>query len=365
MNFLIETKQEYTIHLVNSITTLIYDGLANIYEEAKNKAAQTSKNNEELKIFQLLLSSVPKWNPNIIDSEYQRIIRLNTLGKTIEDLLKAVIKSNIIVLTNINIDYDEKLLKDLNIQDDFKNFIHFVYIECARAFYNSPFLFSHRESSIDIKRNQTKILEMIQFCIKDAIRKMIPLQVTIKTYLDNKQNKLPCDLQSESKQLMEILKSEKNRRTEVTPSSPKQLADVLAATTLMSDDYNSDSSKGGKINKNNKILKNNNKIIELSEQTLRSSILNIDTENENKNIFILDSGTANKNIKNNKNNISESSAYYENNKNNVIEEYSNKNNKKQYISKELPILKETEVSSENSEKNNKGKNYKYFSHLNV
>jgi hypothetical protein len=362
MNFLIETKQEYTIHLVNSITTLIYDGLANIYEEAKNKAIETSKNNEELKIFQMLLSSVPKWNPNIIDSEYQRIIRLNTLGKTIEELLKAVIKSNIIVLTNINIDYDERLLKDLNIQDDFKNFIHFVYIECARAFYNSPFLFSHRESTLNIKRNQSEILKIIQECIKNAIRKMIPLQVTIKTYLDNKQNKLPCDLQSESKQLMEILKSEKNRRTELTPSSPKQLADVLAATTLMSDDYNTDSSNGGNVNKNNNILKNNNKIIELSEQTLRSSILNIDTENENKNIFILDSGTKNKN---NKKNVSESSAYYENSKNNVIEEYSNKNNKKQYMQKELPILKETEVSSENSEKNNKGKNYKYFSHLNV
>ena len=45
MNFLIETKQEYTIHLVNSINSLVYDGLQNIYEEAKKNA----KNNDELK----------------------------------------------------------------------------------------------------------------------------------------------------------------------------------------------------------------------------------------------------------------------------------------------------------------------------
>ena len=108
MNFLIETKQEYTIHLVNSIYPLIYDGLQNIYEEAK----KTAKNNDELKIFQILLSSVPKWNSNIIDAEYQRIIRLNNLGKTIEELLKAVIKANIVVLTNTNIDYNEQLLRN-------------------------------------------------------------------------------------------------------------------------------------------------------------------------------------------------------------------------------------------------------------
>ena len=96
MNFYIETKKEYTIHLVNSLYQLIYEGLQNIYEEAK----KTAKNNDELKIFQIMLSDVPKWNPNIIDGEYQRIIRQNNLGKTIEDLLKAVIKSNIVVLTN-------------------------------------------------------------------------------------------------------------------------------------------------------------------------------------------------------------------------------------------------------------------------
>ena len=340
MNFLIETKNEYTIHLVNSITQLIYDGLLNIYEESKKSA----KNNDELKIFQIFLSNVPKWNPNIIDSEYQRIIRLNSLGKTIEDLLKAVIKSNIMVLTNTNIDYDENLLKELNIQDDFRNFIHFVYIECARSFYNSPFLFSDRNTTIDIKRNQSEILKMIQECIKNAIRKMVPLQVTIKTYLDTKNSKLPCDLKSESKQLIDILKSEKNRRTELTPSSPKQLVDVLGSA--LSEDFNNP--RGA----NNSFLKKNSKQIEFSEKTLRDSILNIDTEHENKNIFIV---SPQPQVKNSKKNVSESSAYYENSKNNVIEEYSNK----------LPALNETEIDSSENKKNIKDKNYKYFSHLNV
>jgi hypothetical protein len=358
MNFLIETKQEYTIHLVNSIYSLVYDGLQNIYEEAKKSA----KNNDELKIFQILLSGVPKWNPSIIENEYQRILRLNNLGRTIEDLLKAVIKANIVVLTNTNIDYNESLLKELNIQDDFKNFIHLVYIECARSFYNTPFLFSHRDSPIDIKRNQTEILKIIQECIKNAVRKMIPLQITIKTYLENKNSKMPNDLESEGNQIKSLLKSEKVRRSEVTPSSPRLFHEVIA-TTLHSDEY-----KAGNL------LKNNSKTFNFdnfapqqkesnSEKTLRDSILNLQTE-ENKNIFM------NKNTNSNvfipptntnkppkSSNMSESSVYYDQiNKNNLIEEYSNIN--------KLDTL----IEADEEPKVEQGKSvnsFKYFSNLNI
>jgi hypothetical protein len=329
MNFLIETKQEYTIHLVNSINQLVYEGLQNIYEEAKNNA----KNNDELKIFQILLSNVPKWNPDIINNEYQRIIRLNNLGKTIEDLLKAVIKSNIVVLTNTNVDYNDKLLQELNIQDDFKNFIHLVYIECARSFYNTPFLFSHRESPLEIKRNQTEILKIIQDCIKNAIRKMIPLQITIKTYLE-KNNKVATDLKSESNQIKNMLKSEKMRRTDATPSSPRELHSVLAST-VRSEDMNGV-----------KLLKNNNKTLDFSEKTLRDSILNQDMSEVKPKANL---NNLNSIVKNNFSNLSESSVYYEPGKHNLIEEYSNKNGLE-------PLTEKSERSEQNE---------KYYSNLNV
>ena len=353
MNFLIETKQEYTIHLVNSINPLIYDGLQNIYEEAKKNA----KSNDELKIFQILLSNVPKWNPSIIDNEYQRIIRLNSLGKTIEDLLKAVIKANITVLTNTNIDYNQELLKELNIQDDFKNFLHLVYIECARSFYNTPFLFSHRDIPIEIKRNQIEILKIIQDCIKNAIRKMIPLQITIKTYLENKNNQIPTDLQSESKQIKNLLKSEKFKKSEITPSSPRQLHEVLAATI--------NSEGNGILLDNSKIFNFNNFPKESnSEKTLRDSILNMNTEEINKNKAKINNVFMKPQSNNNKskpNNYSESSVYYEHKNNVVIEEYSNN----------LSMLNEKDEDNEQEEininvnKNKQDKTPKYFSNLNI
>jgi hypothetical protein len=33
LNFLVETKQEYTIQLINLLTQLIYEGLQSIYQE--------------------------------------------------------------------------------------------------------------------------------------------------------------------------------------------------------------------------------------------------------------------------------------------------------------------------------------------
>jgi hypothetical protein len=360
MNFLIETKHEYTIHLVNSIYQLIYDGLQNIYEDAKKNA----KNNDELKIFQIFLSSVPKWNPSIIDSEYQRIIRLNSLGNTIEDLLKAVIKSNIVVLTNSNIEYNEQLLKELNIQDDFKNFIHLVYIECARSFYNTPFLFSHRDSPIDIKRNQSEILKIIQECVKNAVRKMIPLQITIKTYLENKSNKIPKDMESESQQIKSLLRSER-RRTEVTPSSPRQLHEIIG--TVHSDEY-----KGG-----NSILKDNSKVFNFnnfspqnSEKTLRDSILNLQTEDKtNNNVFINPQKSVVKPKQKSAFGMSESSVYYENvdKNNNLIEEYSN-NKGNTFTGLKINEKNSLNIINENDEKSaekQSGNPFKNFSHLNV
>jgi hypothetical protein len=358
MNFLIETKQEYTIHLVNAMYPLIYEGLQSIYEDAR----KMSTSNDELVNFQRLLKAIPSWNPMMIESEYNRILRINTLGKTIEDLLKAVIKANIVVLTNTNIEYDEKLLKELNIQDDYKSFVHLVYIECARNFYNSPYLFYHKNTDLDIKRHQTEILENIKSCIQNAIRKMIPLQITIKTYLDNKNTKIPTDINSETEQLKKLLHSDKNFKGGksnadfATPSSPRKLHEILA-TTVKSEEYRNPFS----------LIKDNSKTLQFSEKTLRDSILDINTEdnkqNKNQNVFL-----NNKVKSKSSGGMSESSVYYDNSKNNVIEEYTNN----------LSPLEDKDDSSENKnsitfnktsnlQKNNlnREKGHKYFSNLNV
>ena len=42
-------------------------------------------------------------------------------------------------------------------------FIHKCYIECARQFYSSPYLFYHEIKSIDKKRNQRDSYDLTNF----------------------------------------------------------------------------------------------------------------------------------------------------------------------------------------------------------
>jgi hypothetical protein len=179
MNYLVETKTEYTIQLTNILVPLIYEGIASIYDDAIKIAHQ----DEELKTFQIFLKKIPKWNNNLLENETNRILCISACPEILKDLINAVIKANIMILTNTH-PSDKSLLK-INTKFDFKEFIHNCYIESARIFYNNPFLFYHKHSIYDINRNQKDAKENIRNAIIEAIRKMLPLKMIIKEYLGN------------------------------------------------------------------------------------------------------------------------------------------------------------------------------------
>ena len=183
-NYLVEIKNEYTLTLVNILTPLIYQGIESIYKDSE----KLGNENEILKIFQGLLRRVPKWNQNIIDNETKRILSNSKCSDWLYDLIKAVIKSNIILLTyqpkkknnNLNI-VKKEFYESISLSD----FIHKVYIECAREIWNNPYLFSHDYNPIDIKRNQRDALFLIKEAIREAIRKMLPVRHILESYLGN------------------------------------------------------------------------------------------------------------------------------------------------------------------------------------
>jgi hypothetical protein len=108
---------------------------------------------------------------------------MSTCPELLKKLVNAVVKSNIMILTNTH-PSDKSLLK-INTNFDFKEFIHNCYIESARSFYTNPFLFYHKHSLYDINRNQKDAKEIIRNAIIEAIRKMLPLKMIIKEYLGN------------------------------------------------------------------------------------------------------------------------------------------------------------------------------------
>ena len=141
-NFLVETKNEYTTHLSNILTPLILEGLQSIYKEAVVIAE--GKENELLKIFQSFLKRIPKCNTSMIEKETNRIINSSHSYDWLNDLIKATLKSNLIVLM-----YNPTLRVQSKINPSFYqniktiDFIHRVYIECARELWNNPYLLYH------------------------------------------------------------------------------------------------------------------------------------------------------------------------------------------------------------------------------
>ena len=193
----LERKNEYTNFLINLLAPILYDGINSIY----NDGIKLCNKGDELKIFQSLLKSIPDWTSTILDDEINRI-KVISKCEYLEDLIKAVIKSNISLLMNNKL--IDKSLYDINLNQ----FIHNCYITIAKEFYQYPDLLYHNNKSLDIKRNQRESILLIKEGIKNSIRKMIPLNIILKDYLHDN-NKIH-DNETERNNMNKLLYNDMN-----------------------------------------------------------------------------------------------------------------------------------------------------------
>jgi len=187
INFFVETKLEYTTQLVNVLTPLVYEGIQSIYSESLKASNEA---NNVLKLFQTFLKRIPKWNDEMIKQETDRIMNNSKSYSWLHDLVKATVKANIIVLTynpNCNLPngykvltkIDPKFYQNIRIED----FIHKIYIECARELWNNPYLMYHQYPPIELKRNQRDTIHLVKDSIKEGIRKLLPVKEILEIYL--------------------------------------------------------------------------------------------------------------------------------------------------------------------------------------
>lgn len=192
---IVEIKTEYTDFFINMVAPLIYEGIKSIYfraietekqyEEAANRNI-AFKNPGVLKIFQHFLKGVPALNVNLIESEMIRIRDSSKHADIFDKLVKAVIKSNIVLLTYNASGKECKLVNEkFHEKVDVNNFIHKIYIECAIQFYASPELFWDKYPTIELQKNKREAINIINECIREAIIKILPLEQILVEYLKN------------------------------------------------------------------------------------------------------------------------------------------------------------------------------------
>ncbi len=192
---IVEIKNEYTDFLINILTPTIHEGIKSIYDKSlkieesfkqKEQIDPNFKNPGVFKIFQLCLRDIPNLNGVAIESEVSRIKERSKCSEWFDSLLKSTIKSHIVLLT-----FNTKKKKSLIVEEKYHEkidtnlFIHKCYIESSRIFFNYPELFWHLFSTIDIKRNQREIYDLIKSAIKEAIRKSLPMKLMLDEYLSN------------------------------------------------------------------------------------------------------------------------------------------------------------------------------------
>ena len=309
-NFLVETKNEYTTHLSNILTPLIFEGLHSIYKEAVEIAE--GKENELLKIFQTCLKRIPKWNTMMIEKETNRIINSSHSYGWLNDLIKATLKANLIVLMyNPTIRVQNKL--DPSFYQNIKtvDFVHRIYIECARELWNNPYLLYHHFPPIEIKRNQRDCMNLIKDCIKEALRKLLPVKHILEFYLgEDIDNNLANDQfekamsDAEERNLTKLIKKDLGLDLDqdmLIPVLPNSKLELEFNNANITDTPRSISPQ--KYNSDKNVIKTNSE-----EKTIGSKILNIINENKESETSSLNSVMSDDTIKKKLSTIAKSSS---------------------------------------------------------
>ena len=135
---LTDSKNEWTVRLVNTLLPHLNDGIVSIFNEAYKLCKDNGEDEKYLMTFQNLLSRVPSWNQSIVDEETARIIK-DSKCNYLNDLLTCVHVIQLKLLTNVRVCKNQKKV-DIDIPK-LEKYIHKVYIYIARKLYKNIYLF--------------------------------------------------------------------------------------------------------------------------------------------------------------------------------------------------------------------------------
>ena len=192
---MIEIKKIYEARLFTILTPNIYEGFKSLYtigDKLHSKFVEESKRNPNVEapsvlvLFQKMISNIPNLNAHKVRNETDRIKTASRSADIFDDLVKAVIKSNIILMT-YNVDYKRKDLIQTRYHESIivHDFVHSCYIESARIFHNRPELFWTGYSPEVINQNKRISYEVIENAIRESINLALPMKEILSEYLNN------------------------------------------------------------------------------------------------------------------------------------------------------------------------------------
>jgi hypothetical protein len=175
-----ESRNEYCSRLITLLTPCIIDGVKSIFDESWKLCIENDEKPKYLMTFQNFLTRVPKWNPNIISQECERIKEKSNCSY-IPDLITCVHINQLKMLSCMRVGTKQKKV-NINVPN-LDDFIHKVYINAARKIYTNVYLFETGVSSLKLQRNARDLEVLIRECIVQTIRENIPVEELLKLYM--------------------------------------------------------------------------------------------------------------------------------------------------------------------------------------
>jgi len=176
-----ESKNEWGSRLVTILTPLIIDGYKSILEESIKLCKENGESEKYLMTFQNLISRIPKWNSQIIETERKRICDKSGCNY-LEDLVTCVHIIQLKILTAMRVGQKQKKI-DINIPK-LDIFIHKTYINVARKVYKNVYLFEVNVQPLQVQKNFRELEIIVQECILNTLRESIPVEAILKAYMD-------------------------------------------------------------------------------------------------------------------------------------------------------------------------------------
>jgi len=183
-NILNDSKNEWSILLINLITSHIIDGFRSIFNEAIQLCQTNDEPDKYLMTYQNLLSRIPNWNQTIIQTEKDRIIAKSKCSY-LEDLITCVHIIQLKLLSCVRVGSENK---KINIDiPDFTLFLHKIYINIARKLYSNIYLFEIDITPLEQQRRNREFELLVQTSIMNTIRDNLPVENLLRQYIDETQ----------------------------------------------------------------------------------------------------------------------------------------------------------------------------------
>ena len=183
-NLLNDSKNEWSIRLMNILCGHVIDGFRSIFNESIEVCEANDEPEKYLMTFQNFLSRIPKWNQVMVDQECSRI-KESSKCSYLEDLITCVHVIQLKILSCVRTSNQTQKI-DIDIPQ-FSVFLHNVYINIARKLYSNIFLFQVDATPLEQQKNNREFEIIVQTCIMNTIRDNIPIDHLLKQYMDETQ----------------------------------------------------------------------------------------------------------------------------------------------------------------------------------